>query len=343
MVREWFGRVIGRRFGAAVVLTIAGIFVSLAPAGSQTPAARAPQPSSTASKPPSATPATPSPSTPPLTTAWGAPSLEGIWISGDTTPVETPDPADQASLAALSKWFPGNDFTSEKTATTDPVVTYSGPKRRSLVTEPASGRLLIKQSAIDERDYNLNHLNDSYVNQTLWERCISRGAALFPAPYDSAYQILQTPDTIAIFYELLHVPRVIPISNSPHLTSNIKQWMGDSRAHWEGKTLVVDTTNYRDKTILGSATTSRRLRGLPHSESLHTVERFTRVDQGTIHYEVLIEDPKTYDSSWKAAFDLLAPPPSYQLLESACHEGNEYLPAALRGARVEEGTLKSDR
>jgi hypothetical protein len=222
-------------------------------------------------------------------------------------------------------------------------VQYKGPRRRSLVIEPASGRLLIKQSAIDERDYNLNHLNDSYVNQTLWERCISRGAALLPAPYDSAYQIVQTPDQIAIFYELLHVTRIIPITNEPHTSPALKQWFGDARGRWEGKTLVVDTINYRDKTILGSATTSRRLRGLPHSESLHTVERFTRVDAATIHYEVLVNDPKTYDSSWVASFDLLAPPPSYQLLESACHEGNQYLPAALRGARVEEGALPPPR
>jgi hypothetical protein len=236
----------------------------------------------------------------------------------------------------LSKWFPGNDFTSDRTATTDPVVQYPGPKRRSLITDPPSGRLSIKQSAIDERDYKLNHLNDTYENQTLWERCISRGAPLLPAPYDSAYQILQTPDTVAIFYELLHVPRIIPITNQPHLGSAVKQWFGDSRGRWEGKTLVVETVNFRDKTILGSATTSRRLRGLPHSEQLRTVERFTRIDAGTIRYELTVNDPATYDHPWTATLDLLRPPTAYQLLESACHEGNLYLANALRGARVEE-------
>jgi hypothetical protein len=284
--------------------------------------------------PASATGAKPAPAA--LTTEWGAPNLQGTWISGDLTPVETPDPSDQASLAALSKWFPGNDFTSDRTATTDPVVQYPGPKRRSLITDPPSGRLSIKQSAIDERDYKLNHLNDTYENQTLWERCISRGAPLLPAPYDSAYQILQTPDTVAIFYELLHVPRIIPITNQPHLGSAVKQWFGDSRGRWEGKTLVVETVNFRDKTILGSATTSRRLRGLPHSEQLRTVERFTRIDAGTIRYELTVNDPATYDHPWTATLDLLRPPTAYQLLESACHEGNLYLANALRGARVEE-------
>jgi hypothetical protein len=327
-----------RRDGVAVGLAVAVVpgFVVYLSAQAQRAGAQA--------KPaPKPAPASPAAGGSALTTPWGAPNLQGIWISGDLTPVETPDKSDQASLAALSKWFPGNDFTTDRTATTDPVVEYRGPKRQSLITEPASGRLSIKQSAIDERDYNLMHLNDSYVNQTLWERCISRGVPLFPAPYDSAYHILQTPEHIAIFYELLHVPRIIPISNQPHLSPKIRQWVGDSRAHWEGKTLVVDTTNYRDKSILGSATTSRRLRGLPHSESLRTTERFTRTDAGTIQYEVLIQDLKTYDHPWTAKFDLLAPPDSYQLLEVACHEGNLYMSGALRGGRVEDGSLKQLR
>jgi hypothetical protein len=320
------------RNAGAVMLAAAAALFFVGCVVAQAQNAGAQPPPSTSVKPPATGAA--------LTTPWGAPNLQGIWISGDTTPVETPDKSDQASLAALSKWFPGNDFTTDRTATTDPVVEYRGPKRQSLITDPASGRLSIKQSAIDERDDNLRRLNDSYVHQTLWERCISRGVPLFPAPYDSAYHILQTPDHVAIQYELLHVPRIIPISDKPHLSPKIRQWLGDSRARWEGKTLVVDTTNYRAKSILGSATTSRRLRGLPHSESLHTIERFTRVDAGTIQYEVLIRDLNTYDHTWTARFDLLAPPPSYQLLEVACHEGNLYLPGALRGGRVEDGSLK---
>jgi hypothetical protein len=332
MSRHWLTRTIRHGSGAVALCAVALLCSSV---GAQTQQTR-PAPATPAA-------AKPAPPAPMLTTAWGVPNLEGIWISGDLTPVETPDKSDQASLAALSKWFPGNDFTSDKTATLDPAVQYPPSSRRSLVTEPSTGRLLIKQKAIDERDYNLVHLLDSYANHTLWEQCISRGAPLFPAPYDSAYQILQTPDQIAIFYEIMHVTRIIPISDAPRLRSNVKQWFGEPRAHWEGKTLVVDAVNYRDKTILGSATTSRRLRGLPHSEKLHTVERFTRVDAKTIHYEVLINDPETYDGTWVAAFDLLAAPSSYQILESACHEGNEYMPAALRGARVEEGALPSLR
>jgi hypothetical protein len=319
--------------GVVVALAVAPLW--LGPMGAQTPSGGSPQK-------PAVKPAEPAPPFSPKT-PWGAPNLQGTFISGDLTPVETPDPSDQKSLSALSRWFPGNDFTTDRTATTDPVVKYPPSTRRSLVTDPPTGRLLIKQSAIDERDYKLNNLNDTYENHTLWERCISRGAPLLPAPYDSAYQILQTPNEVAIYYELLHAWRIIPISAAPHLTSNIRQWFGDSRGRWEGQALVVDTTNFRDKTILGSATTSRRLRGLPHSESLHTIERFTRIDAGTIRYEVRIQDPKTYDSDWTAVVDLLTPPASYQLLESACHEGNEYLPTALRGARVEEGALPSLR
>ena len=184
------------RYGLArLVALLAAALVPFAPLLAQAPApAGQPSPSS-------------------LMTPWGVPDLQGIWISGDLTPVETPDKRIKPVSQPCRDGFPGNDFTTDRTATTDPVVQYKGPKRQSLITEPPSGRLSIKQSAIDERDYNLMHLNDSYVNQTLWERCIS-AARTVSSPVRQRVSDPADAGNVAIFYELLHVPRIIPISNN---------------------------------------------------------------------------------------------------------------------------------
>src|SRR5689334_5762196 len=138
MKRERLARFARYGSGVAAAFAVAMLWPSLSAHTAQSNSARpTPAPAATPAKPAAAAPAAPS-----LTTAWGVPNLEGIWISGDLTPVETPDKSDQASLAALSKWFPGNDFTSDKTATLDPAVQYPPSTRRSLVTEPSTGRLL---------------------------------------------------------------------------------------------------------------------------------------------------------------------------------------------------------
>jgi hypothetical protein len=325
------------RAGAAIV-ALGGAAILYSPmvsAQTQTPAKTPPKASAPA-KP--AAPAAAKPWTLPKT-PWGHPDLQGLWISIDNTPIEAPRKEDQAAMAALAKWFPGNDFTSAKVAQLEPKKVTRRPEdagRTQLVTDPADGRLLIKAGAMAERDNKLNHLNDTYENQTLWERCIVKGPTLLPAPYDSGYRIAQTPDHVVILAELLHTVRIIPLDGSPHLGADNRSWNGNSRGHWEGNTLVVDTTNFRDKDILvAPATTTRRLRGLPHSEQLHIIERFTRVDADTIEYELTVSDPNVYDKAWTARMPLDRLP-TYQMLESACHEGNDYLADSLRGARVEE-------
>src|SRR5205085_3106615 len=133
---------------------------------------------------------------------------------------------------------------------------------------------------------DLAHLGDSWEHHSTSERCITRGVpgGMFPTGYNSAYQIVQSPRYVAILYEMIHEPRIIPTDGSPHLPSNIRLWNGDSRGHWEGDTFVVDVTNYTDRAVIANNAGSGRIKGIAQSEQLHVVERFTRADANTINY-----------------------------------------------------------
>lgn len=170
--------------------------------------------------------------------------------------------------------------------------------------------------------------HDSWEDETLWDRCITRGTvgSIVPNTYNEGNQILQTPGYVVLRNEMIHETRVIPVDGRPHLGSNIRTWMGDSRGHWEGNTLVVETTNFSSKTVVMNT---------PTSEALHLTERFTRVAPDTLDYQVTIDDLQTWTKPWTIAFPLKLKP-SYTLYEYACHEGNEYMVNALRGARAQE-------
>jgi len=146
---------------------------------------------------------------------------------------------------------------------------------------------------------------------------------MLPANYNSNYQIVQAPGSVVILVEMIHDARIIPLDGSPHLPQNIRQWLGDSRGHWDGNTLVVETTNFTDKT---------NFRG--SSEKLRMVERFTRVDENTLLYQFTVEDPTTWVKPWSGEIPMKkAQGPLY---EYACHEGNYGLAGVLAGARAEE-------
>jgi hypothetical protein len=132
---------------------------------------------------------------------------------------------------------------------------------------------------------------------------------------------------------MIHETRIIPMDGRPR--SNIRQWNGDSRGRWEGNTLVVDTTNYNNKGWIATNAATGRIKGIPQSEALHVIERFTRVDADTIQYEVTVEDPNVYTRPWKVAFPFSRDPDA-QLFEYACHEGNYAMTNTLSGARAEE-------
>jgi hypothetical protein len=170
-----------------------------------------------------------------------------------------------------------------------------------------------------------------------WDRCITRGipGGFFPAGYNNAYQIVQARGFVVIHYEMIHAARIIPTNGRPHLPSHIGLWDGDSVGHWEGNTLVVDITNYNGKGWIATNAAAGRVKGIPQSDALHVVERFTRTDQDTINYEVTIDDPKMYTKSWKVAMPLTRDD-SYQIFEYACHEGNQAVEHILRAGRFVE-------
>jgi hypothetical protein len=162
----------------------------------------------------------------------------------------------------------------------------------------------------------------------LFERCILGvgGLPRLVGGSNSNVQIIQTPDHVVVFHEMIHEARIIPLDGRPHIPPTIRQWLGDSRGHWEGDTLVVDTTNFKDMT------SSRR-----SSDALHLTERFTRVDADTVAYEVTIDDPVTFTRPWRAV--LLMPRADGMIFEYACHEGNYGLRNLLSGYRAEERAL----
>lgn len=208
-------------------------------------------------------------------------------------------------------------------------------RRTSLVIEPKNGRVPLRPEAEAKRDYDLAHSADSYEYMSVWDRCITRGvpAGMFPAGYNNAYQITQTPGYVIIYYEMIHEARIIPTDGRPHLPPGVRLWNGDSRGHWEGNSLVVDTTNYNDKGWIATSAATGRIKGIPQSEQLHVVERFTRVDQNTINYEVTIDDPKMYTQPWKVSIPLTRDP-EYQIYEYACQEGNHAVENVLSGGRA---------
>jgi hypothetical protein len=160
---------------------------------------------------------------------------------------------------------------------------------------------------------------------SLWERCISRGipGAIFPTVYNANLRIVQGPGVVAITYEMIHDTRVIPIGTAAHVGTAIRGYNGDSRARWEGNTLVVDTTNFSEKT---------NFRG--SRETLHIIERFTREGDG-INYEVTVDDPSVWTKPWTAALTL-AKQPDDTLFEYACHEGNNSMRNILSASRAAE-------
>jgi hypothetical protein len=280
--------------------------------------------------------------------------LEGIWTNGTITPFERPtDLAGKAFLtgeeaAAMERQAnerranssrirrPG-DVGGDNEAFVDSGYKVVSTRQTSLVVDPPDGRVPILPAAEQKRDDNLAGL-DAYESMSPWDRCITRGpTALFPAGYNNGYQIIQTPTYVVIVSEMIHEARVIPLDGRPHVDPGIRLWTGDPRGHWEGATLVVDTTNFNDKGWITTHAGSGRLRGVPHSAALHLVERFTRTDADTISYDMTIEDPNVYAKPWRVSMPLVRDG-SYQMFEYACHEGNKAIELMLRGARAHEKT-----
>ena len=164
-------------------------------------------------------------------------------------------------------------------------------------------------------------------------RCITRGVAgsILPVIYGNGTQIMQGPGYVLLLQEMVHEARVIPLDGRPHAGANVRSYMGDSRGHWEGTTLVIETTNF----LAGKTGIGLNGGGTPTSDALKLTERFTRINANTINYELTIDDPKTYTRPWKVGFPITQEP-GYQNFEYACHEGNNAMFNSLSRARTAE-------
>jgi hypothetical protein len=281
-------------------------------------------------------------------TPWGHPDLQGEWTNTTTTRLERPDEFKGKDVLTDAELVEQNRIVAERLSLDraprkgDPGV-YNEfwlergklSNRTSLIVEPADGKLPPLtpegQTRLAARtESRKTSPADGPESRNLYERCITRGlpGAMMPGFYNHNYQILQTPGYVVILVEMIHDARIIPLDGRPHLGKGIRQWLGDSRGRWEGNTLVVETTNF--KNINDTGTLVFGVAG----ENSRIVERFTRVDADTVDYKVTVDDPATYTKPWTAAIPMTKLEGG--LFEYACHEGNYALPGILAGARAEE-------
>lgn len=274
----------------------------------------------------------------------GQPDIQGVWMYSTLTPLERPPELagkatfTEAEAAAYAKQ------TTERVSTDrrdgggaadvgrsynefwrDRGTVKAGPT--ALVTNPPDGRLppLTPEGKRldDARNAARNGPPTGPEDRNLWERCLTRGLPMYPSSYNNNFQVVQSPGTVLMIIEMIHDARVIPLDGRPHLPSGIRSWLGDSRGHWEGSTLVVDTTNFNNVVSFRGST-----------DGLHLTERFTRSDPETLLYEFTMDDPKAFTKPWTAVISTTKTTDA--IYEYACHEGNYALADILAGAREEE-------
>ena len=291
----------------------------------------------------------------PPKTPWGEPDLQGTYSNRTITPFERPANVNgrefftKEEVAGLESRAQQQSGDQNRTKGTDADVSRAyndfwwdrGTKvttpRTSLVVEPADGKVPAQTDAARARAADegkrpafrgagaTGRGANTWLDRSTFERCITRGmpGAMSPTAYNNNYRFTQSPGFVAIQIEMLGGARVIPTDGRTHIRSNIRQWMGDSVGRWEGDTLVVDTTNFSEKT---------RFRG--STPNLHIVERFTRRDAKTLLYRFTIEDPETWTKPWTGEYTW--PATDELMYEYACHEGNYAMGNILRGARQKE-------
>jgi hypothetical protein len=277
----------------------------------------------------------------------GHPDLQGFWTNASITPMERPrelgakefftaeEAAEDrkralvpASTAQRSGTEAHYEFTQFGLDRTQFQIAHS--MRTSMIVGP-DGRVPpltpeAQQRNADRAAAAKGHEFDGPESRGIQERCIvwgNEGPPMLPPGYNSFLQIVQAPGYVAILQEMIHDVRVIPLDGGHHAPQAIRRWLGDSRGRWEGDTLVVDTTNFTDKT---------NFRG--SRENLHVVERFTRLDANTIRYEFTVDDPTTWTKPWSAELPLVKD--KGPIYEYACHEANYGMANNLKGARATE-------
>jgi hypothetical protein len=291
----------------------------------------------------------------PPRTSDGQPDLQGYWTNDTFTPLERPRElagkevfTEQEAAAYLKTRLdeflaqPKDDVHYDDAIWQGETYVKQPNRRTSLIVDPSDGRIppltlegRQRQAARAEARRS-SGAADSAQQRSLAERCISWGNVgppMLPPSYNANLQILQTRDYVIIRHEMIHEDRVIPLDGRPHLAAAIRLLAGDSRGRWEGHTLIVDTTNFTDKTNFRGAPRNTR-QDIFAGEALHVVERFTRVDADTILYQFTVEDPETWIRPWSGEMPMRRF--DGPMFEYACHEGNYGLPNILLGARFEE-------
>jgi hypothetical protein len=292
----------------------------------------------------------------------GQPDLQGVWANNNATPLERPKELGgrayltEQEVAALKRkaneLFNGqsdaafgdqvfvsvlaniNGAKSGFKSTDGQTGDYSSvwtverdwDNRTSLITDPIDGRLPEVTPQAHEKQISTTANRDRNAgpeDRSLSERCITFGSPRLAAAYNSYFQIVQSAHAVAIMMETIHDTRLIPLDGKPHLPSNVQTWLGDSRGHWEGDTLVIDTTNYKAGAFMNIST-----------DKLHIVERFTRTGENSLKWEITVDDPAAWTKPWTAVIPLRHSPDA--IYEYACQEGNYGLEGILAGARAEE-------
>ena len=210
----------------------------------------------------------------------------------------------------------------------------------SIITDPSDGKIPpltpeAQRKYEADREYHRLHYHDGPEEMTTFERClvvVTSGPPMLPTAYNNNYQIVQTHDHVMIMTEMMHDVRIIPLNPRQH--DGIRQWMGDSRGHWEGDTLVVETTNFNGKRgyfgpLLFNGDDLKR-----HDEQMRVLERFTRTAPDILLYQFTVNDPGTYTKPWSGEIEMQAQ--KGPIVEYACHEGNQAMELILGGARADE-------
>ena len=287
----------------------------------------------------------------------GRPDFQGTWNSTTLTPLERraefagkatlsdeeaiafekgdhpffeerPDlPADTLALVKESNAIGAED--SEVWEKGSVLARVNGLKRTSLIVDPPDGKVPgLTPEAKQRRAARKESRDraDSVKDLPLQDRCLSSGLVpMVPTVYNSNYQIVQTPGYVLILSEMIHDARIIRM-NATHAPPSVRQWLGDSIGHWEGDTLVVDSTNFNSQGAFRGST-----------ENLHVVERLSRSEAGTLLYRATIDDPATFTKPWTIEYPLVAT--DDRIFEFACHEGNSWVESRLRAARKAEAAV----
>jgi len=292
----------------------------------------------------------------PARTAWGDPDLTGIYSNSDESgiPFERPAQFEGRRLEDITAKELEDLRIARRNATAANSVAEDRPVDREvfwenlnavnsrawLVVDPPDGKIppttpearSRAAARAEARKRSGRGPADAPEDRSLYDRCISRGlpGSMMPAIYGSSYEIVQGPNYVAILYEMVHETRVIPLDSQPHIAKSIRTYMGDARGHWEGDTLVVETTNFKDQIAYRNA----------NAETLRLVERFTPSGPTSVEWSVTVDDPTTWTRPWTFAMNLTKKDATQRPFEYACHEGNYGLRNILSAARAEERTTQ---